>query len=247
MDRKRLIAEITELVVARLSQEKGSVAVPGGRNEGSFAVVLTEPGEHMETFASAVAAASSCRWSFYLSGDMPPGYAEKMFSFPGAEFFPELPPSWKSRIVSYDAFLVPVLTMTVCSKIASLIADDMASKLLIQALLEQRKIFAGSEEMAFLRTFSARLPKALVGILGENLDRLHALGISEVPVKHMVEKACGVRKSQESSFSGNVITKEDVEAAAASGADKMEFRYGTIVTPLAKDYARDMNIRLILR
>ena len=51
--------------------------------------------------------------------------------------------------------------------------------------------------------------------------------------------------SQNGSSPRQVVTEDDVLAAGAAGRDELRLRAGALVTPLARDAARDKGVRLV--
>lgn len=259
MEIDRLVTQITDIIMARLSAgEEQKVAEPlqkEHREQGTGRIfkgvlVLTESRDQMEEFWEQMRACTGLpiEWLAFAGPEFPLSVAEKSLNPLKIKCFDTLPPAWKSIASSSDFLMVPVLNLNLCSKIASLIADDVPSKLVLQFLLEKKQILAGAEEYNFLTRFSAQLPKPLVNVMNTHFEMIRSLGIQEVEMKNL-EREMGSLISRTGLFGkgNNVITKEDIMAAIEEGKNRLEFLRGTIITPLARAYAEEMSVEIVLR
>jgi hypothetical protein len=264
MDERALIEQITGLVMARLASSgdgagsgpAGSVApappapapMPAPLYRGL--VLLTEKKQQLEEYWEQMRACAglSIEWMVFLSGEFTADEVRKELQPLKVQIYESLPPSWKGMIPRVDFVLVPVLPLTLASKIAHLIADDVASQVIIQSLIERRRIVAGSEEMSFLVRYSAQLPRALVGAMNTIFETVRAMGIGEIAISSLSREIGGFLGRESSPGRGStVITKKDIEAALSEGRKTLEFLRGTIITPLAREYAENMDIEIVVR
>ena len=251
MNTKALIDEITDIVISRISEKKIESTVPFEHVKKTLSVVLTALSDNTDSLISELRKLSHvCDFLFFVSKDCCAKRAELISNSLKGRIFFDLPPNWKSMVCNFSAVYVPVFDMSLCSKTAMLIPDCLASKLLVQSLIEQKTIFAGSEELTLLKSVSARLPKALLSVFSANLNSVMSMGIREVSLSQISKVLEAFFKDSDISVSvrpNNVITKEDIDQALKEGAKVIELRSGTIVTPLAKDYAQSLNLNIIFR
>lgn len=251
MNTKELINEITDIVISRISEKKNESTVNFGHAKKTLAVVLVANPDNTDSLIKELQKLSHvCDFLFFVSKDCCRKRAEFISNSLQGRLFFELPPNWKNMVCDFSAVYIPVFDMALCSKTAMLIPDCLPSRLVIQSLLEQKSIFAGSEELTLLKSVSARLPKALLSVFSDNINSVLSMGIREVSlsqVSNVIETFFEDSKGVVSVRPNNVITKEDVEQALKEGAKVIELRSGTIVTPLARDYAQSLNLNIIFR
>ncbi|MDQ7822131.1 MAG: hypothetical protein RDV48_04985 [Candidatus Eremiobacteraeota bacterium] len=257
MELEHLIEDITAMVMERLASlpdggyegverlpHQASLPAPPSKTFRGL-VVLTDERPQMEVFWEQFQRCGrlGIAWTFFRGGDcfLPPDS-----SIPKVN--DSLPSSWAALVPGADFLIVPVMTMTLCSKIASLIADDVPSRVTLQALVEGKPVLVGAEEISFLNRFSARLPKPLVSVLNAHCEVMRAMGLTEIPLASLETELVKLLSRQpQEGRAGNVITKADVQAAFDEGKRRLEFLRGTIVTPLAREYAEATGVEIILR
>lgn len=260
MDIDRLVEQITDIVISRLASAEGDsgrpdsstpeppVSKPARMFRG--VIVLTEMRPQMEEFWEHLRACSRfpVEWIVFASADVPMAVAKKnLQSFP-AQVHEALPGGWKPMIAASDFMIAPVMTMTLCSKIINLIADDLPSMVTLQFLIEKKHIIVGAEEIHFLNRFCAQLPKPLVNVNNAHVEMMRSMGLIEVEMNKLErELAALIGRTAVFGKANNVITKADVEAAMEEGRTTLEFLRGTIITPLARAYAEEKNIQIVLR
>jgi hypothetical protein len=91
-------------------------------------------------------------------------------------------------------------------------------------------------------------PEAIVGrALARAQGELGVDGRSTAPPPPAAEPAtpAGPRSAPHGSSPRQVITEDDVLAARAAGRDELRLSAGALVTPLARDAARDKSVRLV--
>ncbi|GEM_PF-1577360 len=264
MDERALIEQITGLVMARLAlsgsgqsaeavtsdeiQVSAPVPVPAPLYKGL--VLLTEKKPHLEEYWEQMRACAHLpiEWMVFLSGEFSTDEVRKELQPLRVQIHEALPPSWKALIPGSDFVLVPVLSLTLASKIAHLITDDVASQVILQSLIERRRILAGGEEISFLVRYSAQLPRALVSVMNTVFESVRAMGIEEIALNSLSREIQGFLGHESSPVRGStVITRNDIEASLAEGKKTLEFLRGTIITPLAREFAENMNVEIVIR
>jgi len=263
MEREQLIEQITSLVMEHL-QAPGAITgigrkdspgepPPGGYPElekaarGLFvfsesSTFLQESWEHFRALSRY-----PIDWMALEGEGLPASLLKKELGGLRFTILESLPPSWKTMIRSFDLVVIPVLTFTLSSKIANLIADDLPSRLIIQALIEKKPVIAGMEELTFLTRHSAQLPKPLVAAMNTHSEAAKSMGIREIQLR-AIEMEVGrlIGAAGKLSRGNNVITRADIDAALMEGRKTLELARGTIVTPLAREFAEKMNLKILI-
>jgi len=253
MNLHSLVDEITDIVISRLSVAEKASENTAVLNSGKkkTAVVLTSFSENTDLLVGELKKISDlCDFLFFVSTDCCQKRAEFISAELKAKLFLTLPENWKKMVSEFSIVFVPVFDLFLCSKTALLIADDVPSKIVLQSLLENKTIFAGSEEFTLLKSLSARLPKTLLSVFSSHLNSISSMGIKEVSIsKISLELRAFLENSGDKAFvrPNNVVTKEDVDLALKEGVKVLELRSGTIVTPLAREYAQSLDLKIIFR
>jgi hypothetical protein len=155
-----------------------------------------------------------------------------------------------------DLVLVPVLTRNTAAKLAYTIADTFVTTLVMQALLMGKPVIAAlnaAEPQANLRVRSdgRKSPVGLLQSLRGNLDKLKVHGMQLVPVtslaaashKLLEQLVPTVKTPGENKKS--VIGATDIKTVIANGLKQLTVSQGAIVTPLARDVARDLGVVIV--
>ncbi|SMC34701.1 flavoprotein [Sporomusa malonica] len=158
-----------------------------------------------------------------------------------------------------DIVLVPVLTQNTAAKLAYTLSDTMVSTLIFQALMLGKPVIAAQnaadpEDGWRIQKSMEKASPALKAALRGNLNKLETYGIQLAPVASLAEKAKKVLipvikpqavQSPEKVSKRKVIDADTVRRAAQSGAAALSVPQGTIITPLARDIAKECNIEII--
>jgi len=93
-------------------------------------------------------------------------------------------------------------------------------------------------------------PEAIVGRALSRAQGELGLGTPAAPRERAKEiggplEAAAPRASSNGPHTRQVVTEDDVIAARADGRHELRLRAGAIVTPLARDAARDKGVRLV--
>lgn len=146
----------------------------------------------------------------------------------------------------------PALSENVVAKAATGIFDEPLSRLLLQAIEAGKPIIAiAPEPSEGLRNNSP----ALFRLRQTHRQKIAQFGIRLITQKDIVKVLLSALpkstfKNRPQPIHGNnkpLLTAEDVEKAAREGMSKLVIPYRGIVTPLAKDRARDLNITIELK
>lgn len=153
---------------------------------------------------------------------------------------------------------VPVLTQNAAAKVALGIRDSLVTNLLAGAIIMGRKLVACSES-----TMPWSGPPAYRRTIADYLERLRSYGIQLVPTPSLAAACLGqpampgpaaagsTLSSARAPVSGPnqgrrpVVTAAQVEAAFRCGQRSLRLPARAIVTPLARDEARERGVELI--
>lgn len=154
-----------------------------------------------------------------------------------------------------DVVLVPVLTENTAAKVANIMADTLASTLIMQALMRGKPVLAAKnaadpKDVLRIQLGMGHGAPGLVQALQANLKKLEVYGVTLVPVQNLAAECQRLLTPKKAIVLGEttekkgIIDAQAVKAAAENGAVKLVIAPGTIVTPLARDLARDYHITI---
>lgn len=161
----------------------------------------------------------------------------------------------KEELRNSELVVVPVLTQNSAAKFAATIADTITASLLMQALLMGKPVIAAvnaadPKDPCRQQIKMNYASPALVQVLQGNLKKIETYGVHLVQVGRLAAEAqnywavpekpavaAGMQKK-------SVIDAETVKAVAASGEKQLILVPGTIITPLARDVAREYGIEI---
>lgn len=154
-----------------------------------------------------------------------------------------------------DLTLVPVLTLNTAAKVAHGIADTLVATLIMDSLLTGRPVFAARDACDLTNPVRAKLgmdkaAPAYRALLTGNLERLAEFGVRLVGVTELAAAVLGeagpkepAPKATGGTFTGRVLSRTDVAAFEGS---VLKVSAGTLITPLARDLARDRGIEIVV-
>ena len=155
-------------------------------------------------------------------------------------------------IAPHQVTFFPALSENVIAKAASGVFDEPLAKLLLQAIEQDKPIVAIAPEISSnLRTNSP----ALFRLRQTHRQKLEQFGIRLITQKDISKVLLAAlpkstfKDSSPQIHSGNkqLLTAEDIEKAAKEGKNKLQVPYRSIITPLAKDRAKDLNVVIELK
>ncbi len=151
-----------------------------------------------------------------------------------------------------QVLLVAQLTRTTLARIGLGLSDSLASTLVLNALWAGKPVVVAKDgvdpDLAARDASGAPdAPRALARVYEEYLDRLEAFGCHVIPAARLSETVISLLTGREPTRerplqSRRVITEEDVQRAARRGESLDVSR--AIVTPLARDAARELGVEL---
>ena len=177
--------------------------------------------------------------------------------------FPNIEPldtsDWLTSLKESEAMVVPLLSMNTLSKIYMLIADNLATNLIVHALFAGKPVFAGQNgahpdgEHWNRKLGISEQNSVLRQVVLKRMETVRAYGCHLTDTRNLgsvVHKAFGSKQrstpvpsgkgdSQKRSaicLQGKTVTAAHVRQAHFAGADLM-LPPGAVITPLARDVA----------
>lgn len=259
MDREALVQLITRAVLAALG-EGSPTAAPG---PGHRLLVACAGGEQGAAAAAAELAAlrqAGAVTRLVCSPSARTVLGDELISRLGGGTPPE-PPCGDAMcygLVEWaQAVIVPVLTQNTAAKVALGIRDSLLTNLLAAAIVTGKPVI-----MAQDAAVPAGAPAAYGAMIAGHLDRLRGFGVQVVRADHLAETCRQAlrrggavpppaRAPQSRTPAAlppspyrTVITAQTVQDAARAGEHSLAVPPGALVTPLATDEARALQIRL---
>lgn len=156
-----------------------------------------------------------------------------------------------------DIVLVPVLTQNTAARLAATLSDTLPTTLIMQALMMGKPVIAAANaadpQDGWRLDKMGKTGPALTQALQANLRKLENFGVRLVQVQELAgtlktilgrETQSSPQPSDQPAKKG-VLDASAIKAAASSGERKLLVAKGTIVTPLARDTAREYGIELV--
>jgi hypothetical protein len=155
-----------------------------------------------------------------------------------------------------EILIVPVLTQNTAAKLAQTLSDTMVSTLILQGLMMGKPVVAASNAADPLDSWRAQYSMGnastgLVKALQGNLKKLTDYGMQLVPVEtigSVSQKLLNQQKTVAVNTPTNkktVLDAATIQTAAQNGSTSVVVSRGTIITPLAKDIARDCGVQIV--
>jgi hypothetical protein len=184
---------------------------------------------------------------------------EQLDGFPGWSVLP--PVTWLAALRAARAVVVPMLSVNSLSKLAQLVADNQTSNLILHGLFSGKPVIVarngvednpGRRDLGFHRgngalrqAVEARLAQAhAFGCVLTDIDHLAAVAVRQIPEESGTPAALPTGARTTVGHGNRVVTAGDVLAAHQAGAD-LRCRPQAIITPLARDAAVRLGIRLL--
>jgi hypothetical protein len=168
------------------------------------------------------------------------------------------PEGLEKALLKADILVLPTFCLKTAAKIAGLICDDQESAIVFSALLQGKKILAADDGFLVcdmivnenLRDAINQILKKLegFGMIFCPTDQLHAAFQKIISGKkkpktatHQALKA----KEEDAAGAPRLLTAKEIHMAVDAGKDALRLAPGGIVTPLARDLAREYSIQII--
>nr|WP_320011114.1 hypothetical protein [uncultured Desulfobulbus sp.] len=139
---------------------------------------------------------------------------------------------WQSQVLAeYQGYIVPTLSINTMVELAMGKASDEQGQLILTLLLSGKRVSV--VDFAYM-AFEQTAPHALWQLYSSQRKQLEAFGLvtyrAAVPEKIMHQ--------------GHLVTEHDVERMAQDGVKVVQLAPGAIVTGLAQDKAKSLNIEI---
>ena len=155
-----------------------------------------------------------------------------------------------------DILVLPTFCFKTAAKVACLIGDDQESSIVLSALIQNKPVLAANDGFTLLNTLAN---KGIEEEIKRTLGKLESFGMTfcktqqlATTFQKMVARGNQSLSSEIKKETGNqtaparnLITAEDVRMAADNNQDTITLARGGLITPLAKDQAREYAIRIV--
>ena len=165
------------------------------------------------------------------------------------------PDGLEKALQKADILVLPTFCMQTAAKVARLICDDQESRIVFLALLQGKKVLATNDGFMLCDIL---VNEQLRREIDQILNKLQGFGMVFCPTDQlyatfgqMLTAAAPTpseAKSKEHDNSGQalkLITAKDIHTAVNSKQDSVMLAHGGILTPLAKDLAKEYSIKII--
>lgn len=179
-------------------------------------------------------------------------------------------------ISNTDVVLVPILTQNSLAKVVHLICDTVATEVILRALQFGKKVIAvrnAADPLApnRIQTGMAKPPEKLLHKIQDYLQQVQEYGVVLVEANNLATTAQQVfvtpslatnqalflsaaNNLEPNSQASNAADKEaktildaaQIQQAISSGECKLAIRSGSLITPLAKDIAKEAGIEIVI-
>ncbi len=163
-----------------------------------------------------------------------------------------------------DFVLVPVLTQNTAAKLAYTLSDTLPSTLIMQGLMLGKPILAAinaadPQDGWRLQKDMGKCSPALSEVLRQNLKKIEGYGVELVHVNSLaassqkiidrIAKKAFTSQCSEAQRSPqgkkSIVDAETIKVAASNGFTSITAPKGAIITPLARDVAREYGIEIV--
>jgi len=166
------------------------------------------------------------------------------------------PEGLEKALQKADILVLPTFCFKTAAKVARLIGDDQESTIVLSALIQDKPVLATNDGFTLLNTLSN---KGIQDEIRRILGKLESFGMIFCKTDQLAatfqkimtgsNKSVGSETKKES---GNqttpgraLITAKDIRMAADNNIDAITLAPGGLITPLARDQAREYAIRIL--
>lgn len=154
-----------------------------------------------------------------------------------------------------DILVLPTFCFQTAAKVACLMGDAQESAIVLSALMQNKPVLAANDGFTLLDTLaSPRIQNEIQRVL----DKLETLGMALCSTQHLAETfkkmtagdkqpaTAATKRAAEKEATDDLtlITAKDIQTAVDNRIKALRLAPEGIVTPLARDMARDYNIRI---
>ena len=155
-----------------------------------------------------------------------------------------------------DIVLVPVLTQNTAAKLAYTLSDTLPSTLIMQALMLGKPVLAAMnaadpQDGWRLQKDMGKCTPPLFEALRQNLKKIESYGLELIEVDKLaicsqtILNAMVKKAEQPSQGKKSVVDAETIKLAAGNGHSSIAVAKCAIITPLARDVAREYGVEII--
>jgi ethanolamine utilization protein len=169
------------------------------------------------------------------------------------------PEGLEKALLKAEILVLPTFCLKTAAKVANLICDDQESAIVFSALLQGKKVLAADDGFLVcdlivnenLRAAINQILKKLeaFGMVFCTTDQLHATFQKTISgnkkTKISAARQAPNATEEEASGAPKLVTAKEIRTAVAAGQDSLKLAPGGIVTPLARDLAREYSIQII--
>ncbi|MGB5747778.1 MAG: hypothetical protein WBM69_12385 [Desulfobacterales bacterium] len=166
------------------------------------------------------------------------------------------PEGLEKALQKADILVLPTFCFKTAAKVARLIGDDQESTIVLSALIQDKPVLATSDGFTLLNTLSN---KGIRDEIKRILGKLENFGVVfcqteqlATTFQKMVTRANKSVPSETKKEPDNqtapgrrLISAKDIRMAANNNQDTITLARGGLITPLAKDQAREYGMRII--
>ncbi len=148
-------------------------------------------------------------------------------------------------VQSADAIVVPVLTRNSAAKVALGICDTLVTNIIMHALIAGKPVIAARnsadpEGQDCICIGTHKTPPTLIQIAKDYLKKLESYGVKLVDASEIAQYF--IRSKD---IKRELVTYDTIKELSQD-IKQIEVKRGSIITPLAKDLAKERNIEIIL-
>jgi len=166
------------------------------------------------------------------------------------------PEGLEKALQKADILVLPTFCFKTAAKVARLIGDDQESTIVLSALTQNKPVLATNDGFTLLNTLANRgIREEIKRILGKlesfgvvfcQTDQLAATFQEMVtPDNKAVPSETKQASGNPTAPSGRLISAKDIRMAADNNQETITLARGGLITPLARDQAREYGIRIV--
>jgi ethanolamine utilization protein len=166
------------------------------------------------------------------------------------------PEGLEKALQKADILVLPTFCFKTAAKVARLIGDDQETTIVLSALIQNKPVLAANDGFTLLNTLSN---KGIRDEIKRILGKLESFGMTfcktqelATTFQKMVTRGNPSLSSEIKKETGNqiaparnLITAKDIRMAADNNQDTITLARGGLITPLAKDQAREYAIKIL--
>jgi len=235
-----LVELITNLVLAELGKEQVPSAAPlqgSDRFQWLMAPVRASQGDDVY---QKIHPHPQVAWTAIRSSSFPEA------GLAGVHWR-DTPYLWEDVVSKVHGVVLPVVRLEHLARIATLLSECSVSALALAGIAQGKPVLASSFEVERLKRSSGRLPGPFLSAFHQHLRTVESFGVKfldSATLQRSLVQNQAVTVTASMSGGRDVLTAEDLEAAVRSGQKVLQLAPGTIVTPLARERASQLNLEV---